>query len=363
MAEREHFTNGRVWAFGTGFGLVSLAFGAQIGGWHHWVTIGGGYGMGTLLMLGATVLIAKSYFSRHPELPAGRNALHPPELVLPEASPLKQAKPTTSASEVREQSLAIVGDLCGFLRRTGHPVEAQPLTPYDRLGGHEDGRFGGLGDRKSDSTIRDQFPALFETRISQAKKLIGDLGVLDTKTGFTSVGDVLSMPGDVWNAGDVREIIDALEASASAISEKYLHGVGFQFATPPISPPTAREIQLFTPLQLEAFGMAKEMRDWLRSIPPRLSADIAIPADGNADGTAAYLVAYAEAQTNPWDEKFGHDYAGKFSDRLTALTHKIGATGMNVSELEQHCKWAGSEENILHAIQVLKRLGSEMEQP
>jgi hypothetical protein len=39
------------------------AFGAQIEGWSHWLTIGAAYGIGILLMLIATVLITKSHFS------------------------------------------------------------------------------------------------------------------------------------------------------------------------------------------------------------------------------------------------------------------------------------------------------------
>ncbi|HEY0307750.1 MAG TPA: hypothetical protein VGB94_06280 [Acidobacteriaceae bacterium] len=67
MAEREHFTNGRCITFGTGCTLVGTAFGAQIGGWSHWFTIGIAYGMGILLILLATVWIAKSYFSNEPD--------------------------------------------------------------------------------------------------------------------------------------------------------------------------------------------------------------------------------------------------------------------------------------------------------
>jgi hypothetical protein len=62
MPERDHFTNGRTWTFGTGFGLMGLTFGAQVSGWQHWTTIGIGYGMGAVLMLIGTALITKSYF-------------------------------------------------------------------------------------------------------------------------------------------------------------------------------------------------------------------------------------------------------------------------------------------------------------
>jgi hypothetical protein len=63
MVEREHFTNGRCFTFATGLALAGSAFGAQVSGWSHWVTIGACYGVGIVVMLLSTVLIAKSYFS------------------------------------------------------------------------------------------------------------------------------------------------------------------------------------------------------------------------------------------------------------------------------------------------------------
>ena len=88
MAEREHFTNGRCFTFGTGFTLMGAAFGAQVGGWTHWITMGVGYGIGIVLMLIATVLIAKSYFSRQSANTA---------ISLPQASGTIPGIPTISA--------------------------------------------------------------------------------------------------------------------------------------------------------------------------------------------------------------------------------------------------------------------------
>src|ERR1035437_1138211 len=70
MVEREHFTNFRWFTFGTGFTLMATSFGAQIGGWTHWITIGIGYGIGFVLMLTATALVTKSYFSTQSGYPA-----------------------------------------------------------------------------------------------------------------------------------------------------------------------------------------------------------------------------------------------------------------------------------------------------
>ena len=64
MAQREHFTNGRCFAGGSGLALMIAAFGAQTALWNHWITIGVLYGAGIILAILATVWITKSYYSR-----------------------------------------------------------------------------------------------------------------------------------------------------------------------------------------------------------------------------------------------------------------------------------------------------------
>lgn len=64
MAQKEHFTNGRSLAFGTGLTLVGFAFGAQLGHWQHWIIIGIGYGVGFEATLLATILITRSFYSK-----------------------------------------------------------------------------------------------------------------------------------------------------------------------------------------------------------------------------------------------------------------------------------------------------------
>jgi hypothetical protein len=76
MAEREHFTNGRCLTFGTGITLVIAAFGAQVEGWQHWLTIGAAYATGIILMLIAAILITKSHMSKH-------SAISSPEGTIP----------------------------------------------------------------------------------------------------------------------------------------------------------------------------------------------------------------------------------------------------------------------------------------
>ena len=75
MAEREHFTNGRCAALGTGVALVGTSFTAHIGNWNHWISIGVGYGTGFLLVLIASILITKSYYSREHIQPKVRDPI------------------------------------------------------------------------------------------------------------------------------------------------------------------------------------------------------------------------------------------------------------------------------------------------
>ena len=70
MPAREHFTNFVCLTFAIGFALAGSAFGAQIGGWTHWISIGIAYGIGIMLMVNATVLVARSFLVGVPTSPA-----------------------------------------------------------------------------------------------------------------------------------------------------------------------------------------------------------------------------------------------------------------------------------------------------
>lgn len=363
MAEREHFTNGRTWTFGTGFGLMSLAFGAQVSSWSHWITIGAGYGTGVVLMLGSAVLITKSYFSRHPEFPGVHNTLPPPEhlklptspsklvihsayfgveggpdedvaekylrprilghalagwvgadlfgaldpaigvpkrlkvrysyegreaiierrenelLVLPEDPQLKQAAQIPSAVEVKALALAIVGDLCAFLKENGKPIETPP---------HVSDGFAGLGNVPDDIQIKRDFPGRFASKLADMKARLGGMGLLDIRFNFSSISTALGNP-QVSNAEDVREIIRYLEMAAEEIKNKYIGREPMQIALPvhAMDAPTSIEFrdqwaktqhlrvyelglevsELFTPLQIEAFDIAKDLRALAASKP------------------------------------------------------------------------------------------------
>jgi hypothetical protein len=116
MAEGEHFTNGRCFIFGTGSTLMAASFGAQIGGWAHWITVGVGYGSGIILMLLATARITKSYFSRHPEQ----------VVIVPPPNPSDVSQILTS---LQIEALEVARDLRELLKDVGpmpHPGWKEP---------------------------------------------------------------------------------------------------------------------------------------------------------------------------------------------------------------------------------------------
>jgi hypothetical protein len=59
---------------------MGAAFGAQVSNWTHWITIGLGYGIGVALLVIATVLITRSYFSEQSgrAVPAQASGTVPP---------------------------------------------------------------------------------------------------------------------------------------------------------------------------------------------------------------------------------------------------------------------------------------------
>lgn len=63
---RDHFTNYRVTLFSFGAALMVAAFGAQVGGWSHFITIGFLYGSGLAIAFTAVWLIARAYYASDP---------------------------------------------------------------------------------------------------------------------------------------------------------------------------------------------------------------------------------------------------------------------------------------------------------
>lgn len=85
-----------------------------------------------------------------------------------------------------------------------------------------------------------------------------------------------------------------------------------------------RQRDLFSPLQIEAFTIAKDLRDFLAGLPPFPSD----PPQDFGEDYSAYLVRLIDVRPKiqgPWRQKLFHGYANrKFGERITALMHRAG---------------------------------------
>jgi hypothetical protein len=111
----------------------------------------------------------------------------------------------------------------------------------------------------------------------------------------------------------------------------------------------------FTPLQIETLNLARDLQLFHKNTEP---APLSTNWPDTVDGQRQFIVKNCE-----WSEQLGHAYvSGGFAERVTKLVHKLGAKKINVSALEQFCKWVGSEDNVTSAIKALWTLAEEMEQ-
>lgn len=131
MAEREHFTNGRCFAFAIGLAIVVAAFGAQIGGWNHSVSMGVGYGSGVVLMLLAAVLITKSYFSGQSQNTSSLPQTSGMIPGIPTLSALLGQNPITEFNSKQFFALAYYSPITAEVEKTMKEV-AQRDYPNDR---------------------------------------------------------------------------------------------------------------------------------------------------------------------------------------------------------------------------------------
>src|SRR5262249_1346334 len=154
--------------------------------------------------------------------------------------------------------------------------------------------------------IIDDFSSKFSTRTQEIKGYLGDRSLLAEKFEFTSLGEILD--GKVRNAEDVRSIIRSLEFARKVIDEKCLKGVPFSFAE---SSPERIEIRpkretLFTPLQIEAFTFAKDIRQFLADFEPIPSA--------NYSQTESQKIESLGLRQN-WRHRLESAYKLRFEDR------------------------------------------------
>jgi hypothetical protein len=115
-----------------------------------------------------------------------------------------------------------------------------------------------------------------------------------------------------------------------------LWAVRFAHRVPTTKPATEKPTQPalpFTPLQIEAFQLASELRAFLKEIGPRPVTDWNKPGqDTDPDWMAKRIAEQAQLYL-PWHSRLTHRYAREFAPKVIELMHHLGEAGLNVSAL------------------------------
>jgi hypothetical protein len=239
-----------------------------------------------------------------------------------EASTLAPSGPP-SPKELRGQVLGLAGDLCAFLMSHDEELDPEPIDNPN-----------GFDDAPDNPEIRSEFPSRFSTRISDVKDRLGNLSLLSEKADFSSIGDVLAT--QVRNAGDVRSIICALDSAKRAIDEKCLRGTPFQFynSAPAKHAIGVQPAALFTPLQVEAFRLAKRIRNLIDEVgryPDKENFGYKDGTPGNTEQIHRYHAARREI-----DRIITFRYRERLADETEKLLLRAGGDGYPIHSTDWH---------------------------
>ena len=113
-------------------------------------------------------------------------------------------------------------------------------------------------------------------------------------------------------------------------------------------------------LQIECIELARELKQFLSEMPPPDNDVFEISRHSRDVFDWATRVSQRPQQMEAWSNKLGHAYASRFSLKVTALIHQLGAEGIDVSQLEPYQKLVGSDDNVNAAICALRQLCFEL---
>ena len=113
---------------------------------------------------------------------------------------------------------------------------------------------------------------------------------------------------------------------------------------------------LFTPLQIEAVQLANELKEFHKSLPSY--PENAISPDETTERMGE-LIVEKMVQISAWAGQTGHAYSARFSARVTDFAHRLGAKGIDVSELEQYSESV----DITNIVRALRDLTWKIEEP
>ena len=118
---------------------------------------------------------------------------------------------------------------------------------------------------------------------------------------------------------------------------------------------------IFTPLQIEAFTLAKDLKQFHRELKSYPRADESLLNNGGS--TPDYLVNFLDtaAQREKYHDQTWHSYASAgFPERVKRLVNEAGAKGIDVKDLERYVTVVNWGEDVTSAINVTQRIAIQL---
>lgn len=118
---------------------------------------------------------------------------------------------------------------------------------------------------------------------------------------------------------------------------------------------------LFSPLQLEAFRLAKELRTFLEGLGLKPSVDKSkypVTPEGLED-----FVRDSLRTEDPWLNKLQHGYAAQFSARIDNIMHRLAAESLRDFKLEQSAKSVYDDSQVLDIAERIQLLAVKLDFP
>ena len=195
-----------------------------------------------------------------------------------------------------------------------------------------------------ESDIQKEFADKFQPRIRQIYAGLGRLGLLAKYNGYR--GPLKQYIGwEVANSGQVIHVIDGLTDAVAVLDSECGTATG---ALPVLGP-------LFTPLQIEAFALAKDLRQFIAEAEPRPPIRLE-----SGDVKNDEMVQFVE-----WHTRLASGYERRFKDRVNKLRLKMGERRLVSSSELLH--WNGeplNEIDLLVCVQArLERLALALISP
>ncbi len=115
--------------------------------------------------------------------------------------------------------------------------------------------------------------------------------------------------------------------------------------------------ELFTPLQLEAFQLARELREFLKNMGPRPVVDIS----GDKDADTLEKIRKINAVVQPWLARLINTYRADFEDRVNKIVVRLAAENLRDFALDAATTMPNNEKTILDIVELLPLLAVKLD--